>query len=104
MILYNKLKHNALVLCELNGREKEEASYVPKIKTHHILHIGSIGQPFRWQRVHLRMRHPHPAGSSGDASGAVEEVTLTFLNVFPMDETNPHFEKYIAQFEADHPG
>lgn len=45
-----------------------------------------------------------PAGSSGDASGAVEEVTLTFLNVFPMDETNPHFEKYIAQFEADHPG
>ncbi len=43
-----------------------------------------------------------PAGNND--TGNQEEIKLTFLNVFPMDETNPHFEKYIDQFEADHPG
>lgn len=50
-----------------------------------------------------------PAPASGDSQAdsqaePAKEINLTFLNVFPMDETNTHFEKYCKQFETDHPG
>lgn len=35
---------------------------------------------------------------------ASEEVTLTFLNVYPIDEINEHYENYIEAFEESHPG
>lgn len=40
----------------------------------------------------------------GASAASQGNITLTFMNVFPMDETNAHFEESIAQFEADHPG
>lgn len=42
--------------------------------------------------------------AEGTLDKPAQEVKLSFLNVFPMDETNPHFEKSIAQFCADNPG
>lgn len=43
--------------------------------------------------------------SGGSTSGTVGtgDVKLTFLNVFPMDETNAHYEKYLEEYTRQNP-
>jgi multiple sugar transport system substrate-binding protein len=41
--------------------------------------------------------------SGGGQSGGEKNIKLSFLNVFPIDETNAHYAKYLKEYNTSHP-